>query len=102
MRHDPIELLKKKFMAACYSYKGDWLVMFRKVDKDGSGDLDMEEFTNALRFEAKINKDILPDEDIKDVFAVRFLVCHVVWFVWCRGCAGYPWQADGLGGTIRR
>ena len=59
-------------MAACYSYKGDWLVMFRKMDKDGSGDLDMEEFTNALRFEAKINKDILPDDDIKDVFAVSF------------------------------
>jgi len=83
VRHDPIELLKKKFMAACYSYKGDWITMFKKMDKDGSGDLDIDEFKDALRFEAKISTDILPDEDILDVFKVRASVFAVVFESFC-------------------
>ncbi len=51
-------------------YKGDWIAMFKKVDKNGSGDLDLQEFHDALRFEAKISREVLPDEDVMDVFRV--------------------------------
>ena len=66
--NDPIELAKKKIEAASYSYGRDWAKMFRTIDKDGSGQLDLEEFRKLLRTRARIPVSQLTDDHIRSLF----------------------------------
>ena len=60
---------KFKILAASYSYGGqDLEALFRKVDTDGGGDLQFEEFRRACRTYLKIGKQQLPDHELQELF----------------------------------
>ena len=42
--------------------------LFKKYDADGSGELDMEEFTNAVRTDLNIPSSMLPDHELRKMF----------------------------------
>ena len=45
-----------------------WKEVFRQYDDDGSGELDIEEFTDAMRRDAEIPKHKVPDEGLVSLF----------------------------------
>ena len=50
---DGVELIKRKIRAASYRDGGqDWDTLFLQHDRDGNGELDINEFTRALRHTA--------------------------------------------------
>lgn len=60
---------KFKILAASYNYGGqDLEALFRKVDTDGGGDLQFEEFRRACRTYLKIGKQQLPDHELQELF----------------------------------
>ena len=65
-------LLKKKLRAASYTAGGeDWHMLFKQYDRDNSGDLDYEEFTSAVRKDAKIppdGPDGMSDKELRKLF----------------------------------
>ena len=42
--------------------------LFQKYDEDGSGELDVEEFTNAVRTDLNIPQEQLPDHELRKMF----------------------------------
>ena len=60
---------KHKILAASYGLGGQNLrALFRKVDTDGGGDLQFEEFHKACRTYLKIGKQQLSDRELQDLF----------------------------------
>ena len=47
-----------------------WTTIFEMYDDDGSGELDIEEFTNAVRKECEISAAAVPDSEIEELFNV--------------------------------
>ena len=45
-----------------------WRDVFRQYDDDGSGELDLEEFTDAMRRDAEIPKHKVPDDGLQKLF----------------------------------
>lgn len=49
--------------------KTDWFEVFDCYDTDGDGGIDLEEFINAVRKEAKIDDTRITDRELKEVFS---------------------------------
>ena len=47
-----------------------WTTIFEMYDDDASGELDVEEFTNAVRKECEISAAAVPDSEIEELFNV--------------------------------
>jgi len=47
-----------------------WKKLFDKFDEDGSGGLDCEEFTTAVRAESGLTVEDVSDEDMREIFAM--------------------------------
>ena len=64
--------VKNKFRAASERATSDlgWQVIFDRYDDDNSGELDVQEFTNAVRAECGLDEDAVSDEEIKELFGV--------------------------------
>ena len=45
-----------------------WTALFARYDKDGSGELDVEEFRRAIRLDAKVSRATMSDEEINQIF----------------------------------
>ena len=45
-----------------------WTALFARYDKDGSGELDDEEFRRAIRLDAKVSRATMSDEEINQIF----------------------------------
>ena len=66
---DSIEQLKRKMRAASYRDGGqNWDKLFQQYDRDGSGELDLEEFTRAIRRDAGVTRAIFSDDDLDRLF----------------------------------
>jgi Ca2+-binding EF-hand superfamily protein len=66
---DSTELLKRKIRAASYRDGGqNWDALFKQYDRDGSGELDMEEFTHAIRRDAGVTRAVFSDEELARLF----------------------------------
>eukprot|EP01043_Picozoa_sp_COSAG02_P053387 COSAG02_NODE_5886_length_3963_cov_3.104555_1_plen_618_part_01 len=67
-----LRLVKKKFRAASDRTTSDigWQVIFDRYDDDNSGELDVQEFTNAVRAECGLDEDAVSDDEIKELFGV--------------------------------
>lgn len=62
-----LDALKHRIRAASYGMFGqDWGALFRKFDADGSGELDVDEFTAALRGHGEAAS--LSQDDLVDLF----------------------------------
>ena len=64
----PVEMAKRKLEAACYGRYRDWEQLFVKLDTDGNGSLDPEEFRLGLRKVARIPVTLLSDFDSLRLF----------------------------------
>ena len=64
--------VKNKFRTASERMTSDlgWQVIFDRYDDDNSGELDVQEFTNAVRAECGLDEDAVSDEEIKELFGV--------------------------------
>ena len=60
---DLMKRLQGKLQAATFG--ADPLEIFKKFDKDGSGDLDEVELTRLIRLELKVSENDLPDDLIR-------------------------------------
>lgn len=47
-----------------------WQIIFDKYDDDGSGELDLEEFTKCVRNECGLDKETTTDEDVQELFGI--------------------------------
>ena len=47
-----------------------WEQIFEKYDDDNSGELDLDEFTNAVRIECDLSPESVSDEQIEELFGV--------------------------------
>ena len=64
--------VKEKFRkASARTTEGmGWQVIFDRYDDDNSGELDVEEFTNAVRVECGLHEDAVSDKEIEELFGV--------------------------------
>ena len=65
--------MHSKMRAAAYGISGgssreDWEKLFRKIDKDGSGDVSKFEFRKAVRLQLKIRPDDVSDAEVDKFF----------------------------------
>eukprot|EP01045_Picozoa_sp_COSAG04_P025492 COSAG04_NODE_3354_length_2900_cov_14.029275_2_plen_771_part_01 len=61
--------LRKKFQAAAYTSQGvDLDLLFRQYDHDGSGELEFEEFRQAVRKTGRLSRNEVPDGDLREMF----------------------------------
>eukprot|EP01043_Picozoa_sp_COSAG02_P010326 COSAG02_NODE_361_length_23829_cov_82.704509_4_plen_1094_part_00 len=67
-----LRLVKNKFRAASERTASDlgWQVIFDRYDDDNSGELDVQEFTNAVRTECELDEEAVSDDEIKELFGV--------------------------------
>ena len=66
---DGVELIKRKIRAASYRDGGqDWDTLFLQHDRDGNGELDINEFTRALRHTAGVSRQELSDDRLRKLF----------------------------------
>ena len=67
-----IARLKTKFKEASASACEDigWDLVFEKFDDDGSGELEISEFTKAVRIECGLSETAVPFRDIAELFGV--------------------------------
>ena len=67
-----IARLKTKFKEASASACEDigWDLVFEKFDDDGSGELEISEFTKAVRIECGLSESAVPFRDIQELFGV--------------------------------
>ena len=66
-----LDEIRQKFRAAAaraVSSHG-FAALFARVDKDGSGEIDTDEFLDAARNVLEISSETVPDDDLKVVFA---------------------------------
>jgi hypothetical protein len=64
-----LKLLRQKFQAASYSIGGiDLDKLFRHYDRDNSGELDFEEFRQAVRKDVKMKSSDVTDVELREVF----------------------------------
>ena len=73
-RSEPKNLrqVKEKFRAASEKTTQGmgWQIIFDRYDDDNSGELDEQEFTNAVRAECGLSEDAVSDDEIKELFGV--------------------------------
>jgi Ca2+-binding EF-hand superfamily protein len=64
--------LKDRFRdaSARMSQTVGWELIFKKYDDDESGELEIDEFTRAVREECQLSEDAVPDEEIEELFGV--------------------------------
>ena len=60
-----LEEIKKKFND---SFTGDLHVLFKKYDSDLSGEIDMKEFSAAVRSDGGLSDAVVSDEDLQSLF----------------------------------
>jgi len=65
-----MQQIKSKLTASAYSLGGvNWPKLFLFYDHDGTGDINVDEFANLLRKDAKVTSRMLSDEMLKHLFA---------------------------------
>jgi Ca2+-binding EF-hand superfamily protein len=64
--------LKQRFREASerMSQAVGWEIIFQKYDDDNSGELEIDEFTRAVREECQLTEDAVPDTEIEELFGV--------------------------------
>ena len=68
-RADMVEKLRRKFRMLSYKLGGqDWAVLFDSYDKDGSGGLDVHEFTATVRADTGIPANVFSDKEVANLF----------------------------------
>ena len=67
---DQIERVKRRLERACAKagLKRDWALLFERMDADGSGGLDPDEFRRALRKFGHVRAKLLSDADVDVLF----------------------------------
>ena len=66
------DALKQRFREASerMSQAVGWDLIFKKYDDDNSGELELDEFTRAVREECQLSEDAVPDSEIEELFGV--------------------------------
>ena len=66
-----LEEVKKKFREVTKDIiaKQGWAALFNRYDKNGSGDIDFEEFSAAARSDCAISLEMISDDDLRALFA---------------------------------
>ena len=66
-----LENLKQQLLAATEQSVGSkgWQGLFELYDDDGSGEIDLEEFTGAVRKDMRLPQQVITDEELRDLFA---------------------------------
>ncbi len=67
-----MKLVKEQFRIAAEAKTEaiGWQIIFDKYDDDGSGELDLEEFTECVRNECGLDKETTTDEDVEELFGI--------------------------------
>jgi len=65
-----VAMVRSRLMASGYSQGGLNLKrLYKELDKDGTGALSVEELIRAIRRDAKVTADVMPDNMVKKLFA---------------------------------
>ena len=63
------EEMKIKFSAVVSTFPGGWADLFARYDDDDSGELDFDEFVEAVRKDCDMGPEVVSDIDLKTIFA---------------------------------